>query len=377
MRKIQMVDLSTQYHNMKDEVDQALQAVIDSCGFINGGPVKEFAKDLASYLQVAHVTPCGNGTDALQIALMALDVQPGDEVITTPFTFVSTAEVIALLQLKPVFVDIQPDTYNIDPEAIEAAITTRTKAIIPVHLFGQAADMAPIMAIAQKHGIAVIEDNAQATGGRYTFPDGNEQMLGSIGDIGCTSFYPTKNLGGYGDGGALSTNSSSLANAIHLIANHGSDRKYYYDAIGVNSRLDTMQAAILQSKLKRLDTYNANRRKAADAYDAIFSDHDAITIPYRAPYAYHVFHQYTIRIAGGRDALQTYLGEHDIPSMVYYPVPLHISKAYAKYGYTSGDFPVAEEMATSVISLPMHSELDHEQIEYITSHVLAYANNKI
>lgn len=377
MRKIQMVDLATQYQHMKDEVDQALQAVIDSCGFINGGPVKDFAKELAAYLQVQHVTPCGNGTDALQIALMALDIQPGDEVITTPFTFVSTAEVIALLQLKPVFVDIQPDTYNIDPAQIESVITDKTKAIIPVHLFGQAADMEPIMAVANKHGISVIEDNAQATGGRYTFPDGKEMMLGSIGDIGCTSFYPTKNLGGYGDGGALSTNSDELAQAIHLIANHGSDRKYYYDAIGVNSRLDTLQAAILRSKLKRLDAYNKNRREAADQYDQLLGTHEAITVPYRAPYAYHVFHQYTIRIAGKRDALQEYLREHDIPSMIYYPVPLHISKAYAKYGYTEGDFPVSEEMAREVISLPMHSELDQEQIEYITSHVLSFANTKL
>lgn len=377
MRKIQMVDLATQYQHMKPEVDEALQAVIDSCGFINGGPVKDFAKELAEYLHVHHVTPCGNGTDALQIALMALDVQPGDEVITTPFTFVSTAEVIALLQLKPVFVDIQADTFNIDVTQIESVITPKTKAIIPVHLFGQAADMAPLMELARQHNIAVIEDNAQATGGRYTFPDGTEKMLGSIGDIGCTSFYPTKNLGGYGDGGALSANDENLANAIHLIANHGSDRKYYYDAIGVNSRLDTLQAAILRAKLRRLDAYNANRRQAADQYDALFAGNTSLTTPFRAPYAYHVFHQYTLRIVDKRDDLQQFLREHDIPSMIYYPVPLHISKAYARYGYQPGDFPVAEQMAKEVISLPMHSELDEEQIHYIAETVQSFTNSKL
>lgn len=376
MRKIQMVDLATQYQHMKSEVDAALQSVIDSCGFINGAPVKAFAQQLADYLEAYQVIPCGNGTDALQIALMALDLQPGDEVITTPFTFVSTAEVIALLQLKPVFVDIQADTFNIDVNKIEEVITDKTRAIIPVHLFGQATDMAPLMAIARQHDLAVIEDNAQATGGRYIFPDGEEKMLGTIGDIGCTSFYPTKNLGGYGDGGALSTNNTALAEAIHLIANHGSDRKYYYDAIGVNSRLDTLQAAILLAKLKRLDEYNAQRREAADAYDERFKDNLMLTIPYRAPYAYHVFHQYTLRVQEGRDALQQYLKAQDIPSMIYYPVPLHISKAYAKYGYREGDFPVAEQMAKEVISLPMHSELDTEQIDYIAEAVHTFTQAK-
>lgn len=372
MRRIQMVDLSTQYQHMKDEVDAAIQEVIQSTAFINGQPVKDFAAALAQYLTVSDVIPCGNGTDALQIALMALGCEPGDEVITTPFTFVSTAEVIALLKLKPVFIDVDVDTFNMDMTQLEAAITPRTKAIVPVHLFGQAVDMAPLMEISNKYGIPVIEDNAQATGGRYIYPDGHEAMLGSIGLIGCTSFYPTKNLGCYGDGGALSTNDAAMAARIRLIANHGSDRRYYYDEIGVNSRLDTLQAVILQAKLIRLESYNQLRRQAADRYDALLESVPGVTIPYRAPYAYHVFHQYTIKLAERRDELQQYLQANGIPSMVYYPVPLHLSKAYASYGYRPGDFPVCEQLAHQVISLPMHTELDEEQLQFITQHITTF-----
>lgn len=367
-----MVDLATQYRNMQQEVDAGLREVLDSTAFINGAPVKAFAEELAAYLGVKHVIPCANGTDALQMALMALELQPGDEVITTPFTFVATAEVIALLGLKPVFADVEPGTMNIDPQQIERLISVRTKAIIPVHLFGQAVAMDEIMAIALKNDIPVIEDNAQATGGTYRGADDTEHMLGSIGAIGCTSFYPTKNLGCYGDGGAISTNDDHLAHQLRLIANHGSDRRYYYDAIGVNSRLDTLQAVVLRAKLKRLDDYNTARRVAADLYDAYLRDVPGINVPYRAPYAGHVFHQYTLRVDHSRDELQQYLQKQGVPSMIYYPVPLHISKAYARYGYKEGDFPVTEQLAREVISLPMHSELDAEQIACVAGHVIDF-----
>lgn len=372
MGNIQMVDLATQYQRMKGEIDAALQEVIDSTAFIGGPAVKEFSDNLAHYLGAKHLIPCANGTDALQIAIMALDPKPGDEIITTPFTFVATAEVVALLQLKPVFVDIEPGTFNIDPNKIEEAITDRTKAIIPVHLFGQACNMEKLLAISTKYDIPLIEDNAQATGAKYTFPDGRTEMLGTMGAIGTTSFYPTKNLGAYGDGGAVSTNDDGLAHKLRLIANHGSDRKYYYDSIGVNSRLDAMQAVILNVKLKYLDEYNKHRCWAADQYDARLKDVEGITIPPRADYAHHVFHQYTIRVADDRDGMQTYLKEHGIPSMIYYPVPLHISSAYAYYGYNPGDFPVSEKAAKEVLSLPIHSELTEEQIDYITETIIAY-----
>ena len=366
MRNIEMVDLRTQYAKVKQEVDEALQHVIDTTAFINGEPVKRFSSNLASYLNVKQVIPCANGTDALQIALMAMDLEQGDEIITTPFTFVATAEVIALLNLKPVFVDIEEDTFNIDPDKIEAVITDRSKCIIPVHLFGQAANMEAIMKIAEKHNLKIIEDNAQATGAEYIFSDGSRKHLGAIGEIGCTSFYPTKNLGGYGDGGALSTNSEEYGRKLHLITNHGSDRKYYYDEIGVNSRLDSFQAAVLDIKLKHLDEYNKARQWAADKYDEGLKEVEQVQIPYRAPYSTHVFHQYTIKVED-RDALKDHLAQHNIPSMVYYPVPLHVSKAYMKYGYAEGDFPISEKVAEKVLSLPMHSELDEEQINYIIS----------
>lgn len=367
-----MVDLSTQYARIQDAVNAGLQEVIQSTQFINGTATKQFTAALAQYQGLQHVIPCANGTDALQIALMALDLQECDEVITVPFTFVATVEVVALLKGKPVFVDVDPNTFNMDVNALRNAITPRTKAIIPVHLFGQSADMAPIMEIANEHGITVIEDNAQAIGGTYTFPNGTVKKTGTMGQMATTSFYPTKNLGGYGDGGAMFTTDDSLAQKIRIICDHGSSRKYYYDAIGVNSRLDSMQAAILHVKLQYLDTYNQQRRAAADQYDAQLKDIPGITIPYRAPYAEHVFHQYTIRVAGKRDALKDHLQSLSIPSMIYYPVPLHLSDAYKIYGYQEGNFPVSEMVAQEVLSLPMHTELDAEQIQFVCDAIRAF-----
>lgn len=365
MRKLQMVDLSSQYARIQDAVNAGLQEVIQSTQFINGTATKQFTAALAQYQGLQHVIPCANGTDALQIALMALDLQEGDEVITVPFTFVATVEVVALLKGKPVFVDVDPKTFNIDVAALREAITPRTKAIIPVHLFGQSADMAPIIEVANEYGITVIEDNAQAIGGTYTFPDGTVKKTGTIGQMATTSFYPTKNLGGYGDGGAIFTTDDALAQKIRIICDHGSSRKYYYDAIGVNSRLDSMQAAILHVKLQHLDTYNEQRRAAADQYDQLLKDIPGITIPYRAPNAQHVFHQYTIRVEAKRDALKDHLQTLGIPSMIYYPVPLHLSDAYKIYGYQEGNFPMSELVAREVLSLPMHTELDGEQIQFV------------
>ena len=365
MRKLQMVDLSSQYARIQDAVNAGLQEVIQSTQFINGTATKQFTAALAQYQGLQHVIPCANGTDALQIALMALDLQEGDEVITVPFTFVATVEVVALLKGKPVFVDVDPKTFNIDVAALREAITPRTKAIIPVHLFGQSADMAPIIEVANEYGITVIEDHAQAIGGTYTFPDGTVKKTGTIGQMATTSFYPTKNLGGYGDGGAIFTTDDALAQKIRIICDHGSSRKYYYDAIGVNSRLDSMQAAILHVKLQHLDTYNEQRRAAADQYDQLLKDIPGITIPYRAPNAQHVFHQYTIRVEAKRDALKDHLQTLGIPSMIYYPVPLHLSDAYKIYGYQEGNFPMSELVAREVLSLPMHTELDGEQIQFV------------
>ncbi|HNI54441.1 MAG TPA: DegT/DnrJ/EryC1/StrS family aminotransferase [Chitinophagales bacterium] len=372
MRKLQMVDLGTQYAAIRDEVNAGIQEVIDTTQFINGSATKAFASELGQYLGVQHVIPCANGTDALQIALMAIGLEEGDEVITVPFTFVATVEVVALLKGKPVFVDVDPLTFNMDARAIEAKITPRTKAIIPVHLFGQPADLSPIMELAEKHGIYVIEDNAQAIGSNYTFPNGDTVKAGSIGHLATTSFYPTKNLGGYGDGGALFTNDDTLAQKIRIICDHGSSRKYYYDAIGVNSRLDSMQAAILRVKLRNLDIYNMRRIASADQYDALLNVIPGITIPTRVQNATHVFHQYTIRVKKHRDALKDYLQSKGIPSMIYYPVPLHVSDAYRIYGYQQGDFPVSEMVATEVLSLPMHSELDAEQINFICGEIAAF-----
>jgi UDP-2-acetamido-2-deoxy-ribo-hexuluronate aminotransferase len=370
MMNIPMVDLKTQYHHVKSEIDKAILEVVENTAFINGPAVKEFQTALEQYMQVKHVVNCANGTDALQIAMMALDLKPGDEVITTSFTFVATVEVIALLQLTPVLVDALPGTYNIDPVALEKAITPKTKAIVPVHLFGQCADMESIMAIANKHNLYVIEDNCQAIGAYYTFSDGTRKQAGTMGHVGTTSFFPSKNLGCYGDGGAMFTNDDVLAEKLRMIANHGMKVRYYHDSIGVNSRLDTIQAAVLNIKLKHLDTYIANRQRAAAYYDNAFANHPNITIPARDPKSTHVFHQYTLVLKGvDRAALQAKLQEKGIASMVYYPVPMHMQKAYTDPRYKEGDFPVTEELSSNVMSLPMHTELTEEQLAYIVKGV--------
>ncbi len=324
MRPIQMVDTHTQYHKIKSEVDKAVIEVMESSAFINGEPVRKFAANLSNYLGVKHSIPCGNGTDALQIAMMALGFQPGDEVITPSFTYIATTEVIALLKLTPVFVEVDPKTFCINPSEIEKAITPKTKAIVPVHLYGQAAPMEEIMEIARKHQLFVIEDNAQATGCDYFFKDGSKKKTGTIGHIGATSFYPSKNLGAFGDGGAIFTNDDDWAVKLRMIANHGQSKRYYHDVVGCNSRLDTIQAAILDIKLKHLDEYAAARRKAADHYDKAFAGNPKIRTPFRAPYTNHVFHQYTVILEGvDRDGLNKFLAERNIPSMIYYPVPGH------------------------------------------------------
>lgn len=364
-----MVDILSQYAKIEEEITSGMKEVFEKSAFIGGAAVKDFVTDLEKHLNVRHVIPCANGTDALQIALMALDLKEGDEVITTPFTFVATAEVIALLKLKPVFVDVEEDSFNIDIKMIDKVISPRTRAIIPVHLFGQAVDMESLLDLLAGRGIAIIEDNAQSIGAEYQFKDGHKQFTGTIGDIGTTSFYPTKNLGAYGDGGALMSNNEHLAQRMRLIANHGSDRKYYYDEIGVNSRLDALQAVILRSKLKRLEQYNRARQEAAARYDEMLKDLNEIQTPFRVPYSTHVFHQYTLKVSHSRDALKDFLASNGIPSMVYYPVPLHISSAYAKFGYREGDFPVAEKLSNEVLSLPMHTELDEEQQYFITEKI--------
>jgi dTDP-4-amino-4,6-dideoxygalactose transaminase len=371
MMNIPMVDLKTQYHRVKNEIDRAILDVVENTAFINGPAVKEFQTGLENYMHVKHVVNCANGTDALQIAMMALDLKPGDEVITTSFTFVATVEVIALLQLTPVLVDALPGTYNIDPVALEKAITPKTKAIVPVHLFGQCADMESIMAIANKHNLYVIEDNCQAIGAYYTFSDGTRKQAGTMGNVGTTSFFPSKNLGCYGDGGAMFTNDDALAEKLRMISNHGMKVRYYHDSIGVNSRLDTIQAAVLNVKLGQLDTYIVNRQRAAAYYDHAFANHPNITIPARDPKSTHVFHQYTLVLKGvDRAALQAKLQEKGIASMVYYPVPMHMQKAYADARYKEGDFPVTEELSNNVMSLPMHTELTEEQLAYIVNGVI-------
>jgi dTDP-4-amino-4,6-dideoxygalactose transaminase len=375
MKKIQMVDLRSQYLEIKSEIDKAIHEVIDSCAFINGPAVTAFQKDLEKYLGVKHVIPCANGTDALQVAMMALGLKPGDEVITTSFTFIATAEVIALLKLTPVLVDVDPDTFNIDPKAIEKAITPNTKAIVPVHLFGQAAPMEEIMAIAHKYNLFVVEDNCQAIGADYFFEDGTKKKAGTIGHIGCTSFFPSKNLGCYGDGGAIFTNDDELAKQMRVVVNHGMTVRYYHDYVGVNSRLDSIQAAVLGVKLARLDKYAEKRRTAAAAYDEAFANHPKLKTPARYSKSNHVFHQYTLVTKGvGRKALLEFLTSCEIPAMVYYPVPLHLQKAYLDPRYKPGDFPVTEQLSDSVFSLPMHTELDEEQLAYITTSVLDFLN---
>lgn len=368
-----MVDLGTQYNRIKSEIDPAIQQVLDDTAFIQGPQVKLFADQLAQYCELEHVIPCANGTDALQIALMALDAQPGDEVIVPTFTYIATVEVIALLSLKPVFVDVNPDSFQLDVTQLEAAFSPRTKAIVPVHLYGQCADMESIMRVANRHGIAVIEDTAQAIGATVQFSDGSTQKAGTIGTIGTTSFFPSKNLGCYGDGGAIFTRDHDLAKALRMICNHGQSRKYYHDSIGVNSRLDTLQAAILSVKLKYLDQYTASRQQVADTYDNAFLGHSEIQIPKRVPWSDHVFHQYTIKVdLNHRDALQEYLKGKGIPSMIYYPLPVHLQSAYHDYGYKKGEFPVAESLCKSVLSLPIHTEMSADTQDYIIKHLQDY-----
>lgn len=369
---IRMVDLKTQYEHIREEIDRSVLDVIASTEYINGSAVKKFQAELEAYQQVAHVVPCANGTDALQIAMMALGLKPGDEVIVPAFTYVATAEVIALLGLTPVMVDVDPDTFNISIELTEAAITPRTKAIVPVHLFGQSADMEPLLALAKRHNLFVIEDNAQATGADYLFSDGTRKKVGSIGHVGCTSFFPSKNLGCYGDGGAMTTNNDDLAQRLRMVANHGQNKLYHHAVVGVNSRLDSIQAAILSVKLKRLDQYNAARRRAADYYDAAFAGMPQLKTPVRASNATHVFHQYTLVLReGDRDALKQFLADHNIPAMIYYPIPLYKQEAFAPY-WSGGELPVTEQLCRSVISLPMHSELDAAQLDQITGAVKAF-----
>jgi len=373
-----MVDLAGQYEKIKVEVDQAIQEVIDSAYFVGGPAIKKFQNNLQNYLDVKHVIACGNGTDALTIAMMALGLKPGDEVITSNFTFVATAEAIALLQLTPVLVDVDPETFNIDISALEKAITPKTKAIVPVHLFGQTADMEAVMAIADKHKLFVIEDTAQAIGSNFTFSNGKVKKAGTIGHIGTTSFFPSKNLGCFGDGGALFTNDDHLAAMITKVVNHGMEVRYYHDLIGMNSRLDTIQAAVLDVKLKYLEDFNKSRRKAADYYDKAFRDIKGLQIPTRASNSTHVFHQYTLVLSDELDhfEMQNFLKEAGIPGMIYYPVPLHMQKAYLDPRYKKGDFPVTEKLCASVISLPMHTEHSEETLKYITDKVIEFARSK-
>ena len=377
MRKIQMVDLQTQYQHIKGDIDRGIQAVIDSAAFVKGPAVADFQAHLEAYTGAKHVIPVGNGTDALQIALMGLGLKPGDEVITPTFTFIATAEVVALLGLTPVVVDVDWRTMNMSSEAVKKAITPRTKAIAPVHLFGQCADMEAIMQIAKEHHLYVVEDTCQAIGAKFTFTDGTTKQAGTIGDIGCTSFFPSKNLGCYGDGGAIFTNSDELAAAMRAVANHGMVVRYHHDRVGVNSRLDAIQAAVLDAKLPHLDEYIESRRRAAAYYDAAFAGNEHILVPEHQEHSTHVYHQYTLRLVGvDRNAVHDALAEKGIPSMVYYPVPLHMQKAYQDPRYKAGDFPVAERLAQCVLSLPMHTELDNEQLEYITSAVLEAVDSK-
>jgi len=373
MKEIRMVDLHGQYLNMKNEIDRAIQGVLEHASFIKGPEVHSFEEELADYLGVEHVVACGNGTDALQVAMMALDLKPGDEVITTPFTFIATVEVIRLLGLKPVFVDVDRDTFNIDPARIREAITPRTKAIVPVHLFGQCADMEQIMELAREFELYVIEDTAQATGSEFTFESGKSLKAGTIGTIGTTSFFPSKNLGCYGDGGALFTNNSELAARLKALINHGMDRRYYYDLVGVNSRLDTIQAAILRTKLPRLDRYNQARQEAAEYYNNELQYLPAIKTPLHDQRTTHIYHQYTLQVMdGSREDLRSFLESRKIPSMIYYPVSLHLQKAYLDLGYKEGQFPVTEELCKRVLSLPMHTELDKEQLHFITGTIKDY-----
>lgn len=375
MKPIHMVDLKGQYHKIKPQIDEAVIQIMEQSAFIGGNAVTTFAGALSQYLNVKHVIPCANGTDAIQIAMMALGLQPGDEVITPSFTYVATTEVIALLKLKPVFVEVDTQTFCIDPEAIRKAITPKTKAIVPVHLYGQSAKMKEIMDIAKEHNLFVIEDNAQAIGSDYIYEDGRSVKTGTIGTIGCTSFFPSKNLGAYGDGGAIFTNDDDLALKLKMIANHGQSKKYYHDVVGCNSRLDGIQAAILNIKLPLLDKFSEARRRAADKYDLGFKDCKKITTPFRASYSKHVFHQYTLILDGvDRNALNAHLETKGIPSMIYYPVPAHKQKMFESFGGGSYQLERTDWLTERVISLPMHTELDEEQQDYIIETVLNFIN---
>jgi len=373
MRDIQMVDLKSQYQKLRPQIDSAVISVMESSAFIKGPDVGFLEEELKEYMGVSHVVSCANGTDALQLALMALALKPGDEVITTNFTFIATVEVVALLGLKLVIVDPEPGSFNISVEAIKNAITPRTRAIVPVHLFGQCADMESIMELAWKHNLFVVEDAAQATGADYIFRNGSKKKAGTIGHIGTTSFFPSKNLGCYGDGGALYTNDEAIARKLRSISNHGMKIRYHHDDIGINSRLDTIQAAILRVKLKYLDEFNEARRSAADRYDKAFATCPSLTVPERSPFSSHIFHQYTLKTdAGKRDELKKYLESKKIPSMIYYPGPLHLQEAYKSLGYSEDAFPVTSLLCKEVLSLPMHPDMEDEQLEYIISNVLSF-----
>ncbi len=376
MKKIQMVDLISQYHKLKTNIDTAIQNVIENAQFINGSDVGLFQQELETYLGVKHVIPCANGTDALQIALMSLDLSPGDEVITPSFTYIATTEVMALLGLKPIFVEVDRDTFCIDVEHIAASITEKTKAIVPVHLYGQAANMDEIMRIAREHKLYVVEDNAQAIGCDYYHEDGRISKTGTIGDIGCTSFFPSKNLGCYGDGGAICTNNDELAVKIRMIANHGQSKRYYHDIVGCNSRLDTIQAAVLRIKLKELDRYNNARQSVAAYYDHYFSRFSQIKTPVRAKKSSHVFHQYTIQLEDvNRDDLSNFLATKEIPSMIYYPVPAHRQKMFASFNSAQTNLPITDWLTQRVLSLPIHTEMQEDQLEFITGSVSEFIKN--
>ena len=370
-----MVDLQSQYLKIKEEINKAISEVIESTVFIKGPQVSEFERELEKYLGIKHVITCANGTDALMIALMAIDLKPGDEVITPTFTFIATVETIAFLGLKPILADVDQATFNIDCSKLEKLITPKTKAIIPVHLFGQCANMAEILEFSKKHNLFVIEDTAQANGSDYIYKNGTKQKAGTIGHIGCTSFFPSKNLGCFGDGGAMFTNDDALNEKLRIIANHGMKTRYYHDILGVNSRLDTIQAAVLSIKLKYLDSYNLARQNAAQFYNKALNGIDKLKIPICAGYSTHIYHQYTISILNGkRDNLKEHLEKSGIPAMIYYPVPLHLQKAFMNLGYKKGDFPVSELLTSQVLSLPMHTELDEEQLNYITNNLAAFFN---
>jgi len=371
-KNIQMVDLITQYQHIKEEVDTAVLDIMSKASFIKGPVVQRFEENLAAYLGVQHVIACANGTDALQVAMMALELKPGDEVIVPSFTYVATAEVIALLGLTPIMVDVDPNTFNVTAAGIESFITEKTKAIVPVHLYGQSSDMDDILALAKKHDLFVIEDNAQAIGANYTKTDGSMVKTGTMGHIASTSFYPSKNLGCYGDGGAIFTNDEKLAARIRMVANHGQQRRYYHDVIGVNSRLDAIQAAVLDIKLKRLDAYSAARQTVADAYDKAFAEIDEIQTPTRFERSSHVFHQYTIRVQNGkRDELKDYLQDKGIPSVIFYPVPLYKQGAFANY-YNGKELPNTELLCQEVLSLPIHTEMDEDTLSYIIENVIEF-----